>query len=126
MRPIAPEQAARLVDDPIEDDVGFAEGGDPGGDVAQGSLGVGASGEGGLRAFELLDQTGIGDGDGGLVGKTAEDRGVDVVEGVAVPAVDLDRPERAVVADDRGDDEIADARSGRPSHRSRRCAGTRP
>ena len=95
VRAITPEQAARLLHDPIEDDVGFAQGGDPGGDVAQGSLGVGASGEGGLRAFELLDETGIRDGDGGLVGKTAEDRGIDVVEGVPVPAVDLDAPRAA-------------------------------
>ena len=56
-------------------------------------------------------------GDGRLVGESAEDRGVDVVEGVPVPSVDLDRAERPVVADDRGDDEVADPGPRRPSHR---------
>ena len=32
--------------------------------------------------FELLDEPGVGDGDGGLLGEAAEDRGVEVVEGV--------------------------------------------
>ena len=36
------------------------------------------------------------------------------VESVALVAIDLDRPERALVADDRGDDEVADP--GRDRH----------
>ena len=58
--------------------------------------------------LELLDQPRVGDRDGRLVGEAAENRGVDVVEGVAVAAVDLDRPERPLVADDRRDDQVAD------------------
>ena len=54
----------------------------------------------------------VGDGDGGLVGESAEDRGVHVVEGVPFATVDLDRAERPLVADDRRDDEVADP--GRP------------
>ena len=34
VRAVGPQQAHRLVDDPFEDDLGLAEGGDPGGDVA--------------------------------------------------------------------------------------------
>ena len=110
--PSRAEQALRLLDDPVEDDLGLAQGGDPGGDVAQRPLRVGPPGDGRLRALELLDEPGVGDGDGRLVGEAAEDRGVDVVEGVPLAPVDLDRPERALVADDRRDDEVADA--GRP------------
>ena len=79
-----PEQAARLLDDAVEDDVGLAQGGDPGRDVAQRTFRVGASGDGRLRPLELLDQAGVRDRDGRLVGEPAEDRGVDVVEGVSV------------------------------------------
>ena len=50
--------------------------------------------------------------DGRLVGQAAEDRGVHLVEGVPLAPVDLDRAERPLVADDRRDDEVADA--GRP------------
>ena len=89
VRAVGAEQAPGLLDDPVEDDVGLAEGGDPGGDVAQGPLGVGPPGDGRLRLLELLDQAGVGDGDGRLVGQPAEDRLVDVVERVAVAA---DRP----------------------------------
>ena len=52
----------------------------------------------------------VGDRDGRLVGQPAEDRGVDVVEGVTVAPVDLDGAERSLVSDDRGDDEVADPR----------------
>jgi hypothetical protein len=103
VRAIGIEQAHRLVDHAVEDDLGLAQGGDPGRDVAERPFRVGALGDGRLRALELLDQPGVRDRDGSLVGKAAEDRGVDVVEGVAVASVDLDRPERALVADDRRD-----------------------
>ena len=110
--PSVPSRRLRLLDDPFEDDLGLAQRGDPGGDVAQRPLGLGAPRDGGLRSLELLDQARVGDRDGGLVGESAEDRGVDVVERVALATVDLDRAERTLVADDRGDDEVADA--GRP------------
>jgi hypothetical protein len=41
---VGAEQPHRLVDDPVEDDFGLAQGGDPGGDVAQCAFGVGALG----------------------------------------------------------------------------------
>ena len=56
--------------------------GDPGGDVAQRAFGLGASGEGDLRASQLLDEPGVGDGDGGLLGQRPEERGVERVERV--------------------------------------------
>ena len=110
VRAVGPQQAHRLVDDPVEDDLRLAQRGDPGGDVAQGPFRVGPPGDGRLRALQLLDQPRVGDRDGRLVGQPAEDRGIDVVEGVAVAPVDLDRAERSLVADDRGDDQVADPR----------------
>ena len=65
-----------------------------------------------LRPLQLLDEPGVGDRDGRLVGEAAEDRRVDLVERVRLAAEDLDRAERPLVADDRRDDEVADA--GRP------------
>ena len=112
---VGAEQALGLLDDPLEDDVGLAQGGDAGGDVAQRAFGLGAPRDRLPRALQLLDEPGVGDGDGGLVGEAAEDRLVDRVEGVALVAVHLDRPERALVADDRRDDEVADAGRDRAS-----------
>ena len=106
---IGAEQALGLLDDPFEDHVGLAQGRDPCGDVAQRAFRLGAERDRLPRAFQLLDQPGVGDRDRGLVGQAAEDRLVDRVERVALVAVDLDRPERALVADDRGDDQVADA-----------------
>ena len=112
VRPVAGQQAPGLLDDPVEDDLGLAQGGDARGDLAQGSLGLGAFGDGGLRPLELEDEVRVGDGDGRLVGQRAEDRRVHLVEGVPLAPVDLDGAERSFVADDRRDDEVADA--GRP------------
>ena len=86
VRAVGAEQAPGLLDDAVEDDVGLAQGGDPGGDVAQRPLRLGARATRGLRPLELLDEAGVGDRDGGLVGQAAEDRLVDVVEGVPVAA----------------------------------------
>ena len=125
VRAVRAEQPPGLLDDPVEDDLGLAQGGDPGGDVAQRPLRVGAAGDGRLRALELLDEPGVGDRDRGLVGEAAEDRGVDVVEGVRLAAVDLDGAERALVADDRRDDEVADPGPPGAGRRCDRRAGTR-
>ena len=118
VRAVRAEQAPGLLDDAVEDDLRLAQRGDPGGDVAQRTLRLGAAGDGRLRALELLDEAGVGDRDRGLVGEAAEDRRVDVVEGVRLAAEDLDRPERALVADDRRDDEVAD-----PGPRGRSVVG---
>ena len=80
----------------------------PRGDVAQRPLRVRAAGDGPAGLLQLLDEPGVGDRDGGLVGETAEDGLVDGVEGVRLAAEDLDRPERAGLADDRGGDEVAE------------------
>ena len=109
VRAVRAEQPLGLLDDSVEDDLRLAQGRDPGGDVAQRPLRVGAAGDGRLRALELLDEPGVGDRDRRLVGETAEDGGVDVVEGMRLAAIDLDGAERALVADDRRDDEVADA-----------------
>ena len=78
-------------------------------DLAKGTFGLGALGDGGLRALQLADEMRVGDGDRRLVGQTAEDRGVHVVEGMPLSPVDLDGAQRPLVADDRSDDEVADA-----------------
>ena len=46
VRAVGAEQALGLLDDPVEDDVGLAQGGDPGGDVAQRAFRLGAAGDG--------------------------------------------------------------------------------
>ena len=109
VRAVRGQQPLGLLDDALEDDVGFLERRDARGDVAQGPLGLGAMRDRLSRPFELLDQSGVRDRDGGLVGQTAEHRLVDRVEGMARVAVDLDGPERPLVTDDRRDDEVADA-----------------
>ena len=96
-----PEQAGRLLDDAVEDDVRLAQGRDAGGDVAQGTFRVRASGDGRLGLLERLDQPRVGERDRGLVGETAEDGLVDGVEGVRLATEDLDRTERPGLADDR-------------------------
>ena len=121
MRAVRAEQAPGLLDHAVEDDLRLAQGGDPGGDLAQRPLGLGALGDRGLRPLELADEVRVGHGDGRLVGQAAEDRGVHLVECVPVAAVDLDRAERPLVADDRRDDEVADAGRPAPARRSRPC-----
>ena len=76
------EEAHGFLDHPHEDDVGLAEGGDPCRDVAQRAFRVGAAGDRGLGLLELLDQAGVRERDGRLVGEAAEDGFVDLVEGV--------------------------------------------
>ena len=77
VRAVGAEQALGLLDDPFEDDLGLAQRGDPGRDVAQRAFGLGAQGDRPPRALELLDQARVGDRDRGLVGEAAEDRLVD-------------------------------------------------
>ena len=126
MRTVGAEQALGLLDDPLEDDLGLAQRGDPGGDVAQRALRLGAPGDRRLRSLELLDEARVGDRDRGLVGEAAEDRRVDLVERVPLAAVDLDRAERALVADDRRDDEVADPGRPWPARRSRSTCWNSP
>ena len=48
VRAVGGQQAPGLLDDALEDDVGLAQRRDPGGDVAQGTLRIGATGDGRL------------------------------------------------------------------------------
>ena len=111
---VRPEQAPGLLDDPAKDDLRLAQRGDAGRDVAERPLRLGPGRKGRLRTFQLLDQPRVGDRDRGLVGKPAEDLGVDLVERVVLVLIDLDGAERALVADDRRDDQVADP--GRACH----------
>ena len=109
VRAVGHEEALGILDDALQDLVGVGQGGDPRRDVAQRSFGLGPAGQGHPGALELVDETGIRDGDGGLLGETAEHRRVEVVEGVRTAAHDLDGAERSRLADDRRRDQVADA-----------------
>ena len=103
------EQALGLLDDLLEDLARVAQRGDPRGDIAERSLALGAELDLGARTRQLGDQAGIGHRDRGLVGKAAEHGRVDLVELGGLGAEDLDRAERAVLADDRRRDQRVDA-----------------
>ena len=108
VRPVGGEQALGVLDHALEDLVGVGQGRDPRRDVAQRPFRLGPALEGHPGALQLLDEPRVGDGDGGLFGEAAQHRGVEVVEGVGPAAHDLDRAQRARVADDRRHDEVAD------------------
>ena len=83
----------------------------PTGDLAQCPLGVGGPGEVAARPVELLDEPGVGDGDGGLAGQRADEAGVGLGERGDLLRVDLDDPERTAVAGDRRGDHRVEARA---------------
>ena len=84
------EQAGRFVDDLLEHLVGLEDGRHARRDLAQGLLGVGAPGDLGPRALELVDEPRVRDRDRGLVGERRQEPGVGLAEGVRAVAVDGD------------------------------------
>ena len=82
MTPVGANQAAGLRDDVLEDLARLAQDRDPGGDLAQRLLGLGAPGERVARAVQLGDQAPGPDRDRGLVGDRREQRGVGLGPGV--------------------------------------------
>ena len=66
-RAVGVQQAGGLLDDVLEQVAGLADRGDPGGDLAQALLGLGAPGDLLAGPAQLLDQPGVLDRDRGLV-----------------------------------------------------------
>ena len=80
-RAVGAQQPERLVDDALEQVARLADRGDPGGDLAQRLLRLGASLDDRARAGELLDQARVADRDRGLGGERGQDLAVGVVVG---------------------------------------------
>ena len=98
------EQPDGRVDDGLQDLVLVVRRAHPAGDLAQRALGVGGPGQLLAGASQLLDQAGVGDRDGGLAGEGPDQARVGLGECRPLLRVDLDDPERAGVAGDRGGD----------------------
>ena len=109
VRAVGAEEAARLVDDELEDLVGIADGGDACRDLAQRLLRVDAARELLLGAGELVDEPGVGDGDRRLRRERLDDRDVVVVERVRCGRQDAERAERAMLAGERHRQDRPDA-----------------
>ena len=109
MRAVRREQALRVLDDPLEHLVRVRQRRDPGRDVPERPLGLGPASEGHSGPLQLVDQPGVRDRDGRLLGQASEHGRVEVVEGVRPVAQHLDRAEGACLADDRRRDQVADA-----------------
>ena len=114
------EQPGRLVDDPLEDLGRVQDGRHAGCDLAQRPLGIGAPGDLGPGALQLLDQAGVRDRDGRLVGEGRQQAGVLGIEGVGPVRVGVDDAEHLVAMDQRRGDHRPDRRS-----RGRSCHGRR-
>ena len=107
--PVAPSSRTDGVDDGLQDLVLVVGRADPAGDLAQRPLGVGGPGQLAARASELLDESGVGDRDGGLAGEGPDQARVGLGEGRPLLRVDLDDAERPAVAGDRRGDHRVEA-----------------
>ena len=104
---VGADEPPGMLDDVLEDLGRLAQDRDPGRDLAQGLLGLGASTERVARAIQLLDQARRRDGDRRLVGDRDEERRVRLVPGVRAARVDRQRAERSGLADEwRGHDRV--------------------
>ena len=100
-RAVGAQQPERLVDDALEEVAGLADRGDPGGDLAQRLLGLGASLDDRARAGELVDEAGVPDRDRRLGRERGQDLAVGLVVGGHLARHDRQRPERRGVAGQR-------------------------
>ena len=108
-RAVGLEQAGRLVDGALED-VGQVRGRrDPGIDLAQRPLDLGALGELDPRLVEVGDEPRVRGRGGGVFGERADERDLRVVEGAGPGRERPERAEHLAAADHRGDDHRADA-----------------
>ena len=99
--PSARTRRTGLLDDVAEDLGRVAQHGDPGGDLAQRLLRLGAAAERLARFAELGDQPCRGDRDRGLVGDGDEELRVRLAPRVLAPGDDGEGPERTPFADQR-------------------------
>ena len=109
-RAASAEKARGLLVDHLEDLVLVAHGRHPRGDLAQRPFRAGGAGLVASRPGELLDEAGVGDGDGRVAGEGLDELAVLGVEGVRAARVHLDDAEPAGVAGDRRRDHRAEPR----------------
>ena len=109
-RAAAAEEARGLLVDHLEDLVLVAHGRHSGGDLAQRPLRTGGAGLFAARSGELLDEAGVGDGDGRVAGEDLDELAVLGGERVRTARVHLDDAEPAGVAGDRRRDHRAEPR----------------
>ena len=88
-RPIRVEQPGRLVDDLLEDVGRVVDGRDAGRDLAQRPFGVGPPGDVLARHLELVDEPGVRQGDGRLLGDGEEQLAVGRAERVGAAGIGL-------------------------------------
>ena len=103
------EQADRALDDVLQEIVGRADRREPGGQLAQGALGVGPPGDLGPRPGELVDEAGVADRDRGLAGEAPRQGDLVVAERVLAARVDADDADGAARVDERRRDHRPDA-----------------
>ena len=120
---VGADEPAGFLHDELEDLVRVAQGGDPGRDLAQRALVIGQSGELAPRDVEVVDEPGVGDGDGRLGGEAPDEVGVALAEARSRSSRPRGRP-----ADRRRRRSGRRASSGSPwprrSGRNRATAGT--
>ena len=95
------EKACRLVDRELEHLCRIPEGGDPGADLTQGELGVGASLHLRSRAGELLDELRVGHRNRGVIGERSDEGDIVLVEGVGPARIRTKGAEDPVAGDQR-------------------------
>jgi hypothetical protein len=109
---VCAEQPRRLVDRPLEDLLGVAEGDDPAADLAQRALRIRPALDVRPRAAELLDEVGVGHRRRGMVRQGPDERDLRVAQGVDSAGERPHRPERPAAADEGGHDERMDREVG--------------
>ena len=95
---VGAQQPEGLVDDALEEVAGLADGGDPGGDLAQRLLGLGAPLDDRARPRQLVDEARVPDRDRGLRRESRQDLAVRLVVGGHLARHDRQRPERRRLA----------------------------
>ena len=103
-RALGPQQAGGLVDGPLQDCRQVGRGADPGADLAQRALRLGALGQLRPRRVEGLDEPGVGHRRRRVIGEGPDQRDLGGVEGRRSRAEGPERTEDLVRVDERGGD----------------------
>jgi len=96
------QQGDRSVDHRLQDLVLVAHRADLGRDPAQGPFRLGGAGQFAARCRQLVDEPGVGQGDGRLVGDDREETGIGLGPGVEPAGEDGQGPERSTLGDQGG------------------------
>ena len=100
-RALPADEAARELDDLLEDLGRISQGGDAGGDLAQGLFRSGPAGERAAGPVELLEELGPGDRDSSLRGDRLEQAGIGLAPRVGARGEDRQGAERTGLPDQR-------------------------